>query len=31
LVQSDITFKDLGLVVIDEEQRFGVMHKERIK
>jgi len=31
LVQSDVTFKDLGLVVIDEEQRFGVMHKERFK
>ena len=31
LVQSDIQFKDLGLVVIDEEQRFGVMHKEKFK
>jgi transcription-repair coupling factor (superfamily II helicase) len=31
LVQSDIAFKDLGLVVIDEEQRFGVMHKEKFK
>jgi transcription-repair coupling factor (superfamily II helicase) len=31
LVQSDISFKDLGLVVIDEEQRFGVMHKEQFK
>ena len=31
LVQNDIAFKDLGLVVIDEEQRFGVMHKERFK
>jgi transcription-repair coupling factor (superfamily II helicase) len=31
LVQNDITFKDLGLVVIDEEQRFGVVHKERFK
>jgi transcription-repair coupling factor (superfamily II helicase) len=31
LVQSDITFKDLGLVVIDEEQRFGVLHKEKFK
>jgi len=31
LVQNDISFKDLGLVVIDEEQRFGVMHKERFK
>ena len=31
LVQDDIVFKDLGLVVIDEEQRFGVMHKEKFK
>jgi transcription-repair coupling factor (superfamily II helicase) len=31
LVQSDIAFKDLGLVVIDEEQRFGVIHKEKFK
>ena len=31
LVQADVTFKDLGLVVIDEEQRFGVMHKEKFK
>jgi transcription-repair coupling factor (superfamily II helicase) len=31
LLQRDIAFKDLGLVVIDEEQRFGVMHKERFK
>jgi transcription-repair coupling factor (superfamily II helicase) len=31
LVQSDVVFKDLGLVVIDEEQRFGVLHKERLK
>ncbi len=31
LVQSDIAFKDLGLVVIDEEQRFGVVHKEKFK
>ncbi len=31
LVQADIEFKDLGLVVIDEEQRFGVLHKERFK
>ena len=29
LLQGDIAFKDLGLVVIDEEQRFGVMHKEK--
>jgi transcription-repair coupling factor (superfamily II helicase) len=31
LLQKDIAFKDLGLVVIDEEQRFGVMHKEQFK
>ncbi|MCK5421607.1 MAG: DEAD/DEAH box helicase, partial [Deltaproteobacteria bacterium] len=31
LVQKDVQFKDLGLVVIDEEQRFGVAHKERFK
>lgn len=31
LLQRDIEFKDLGLVVIDEEQRFGVSHKERLK
>jgi transcription-repair coupling factor (superfamily II helicase) len=31
LVQEDIQFKDLGLVVIDEEQRFGVLHKEKFK
>jgi transcription-repair coupling factor (superfamily II helicase) len=31
LLQADIRFKDLGLVVIDEEQRFGVMHKEKFK
>jgi transcription-repair coupling factor (superfamily II helicase) len=31
LVQKDIAFKDLGLVVIDEEQRFGVLHKEKFK
>ncbi len=31
LLQADVQFKDLGLVVIDEEQRFGVMHKERFK
>ena len=31
LVQADIAFKDLGLVVIDEEQRFGVLHKEQFK
>ena len=31
LLSGDIAFKDLGLLVIDEEQRFGVQHKERIK
>ena len=31
VVSKDVKFKDLGLLVIDEEQRFGVKHKERIK
>ena len=31
LVQADVQFKDLGLVIIDEEQRFGVKHKEVFK
>jgi transcription-repair coupling factor (superfamily II helicase) len=31
LLQADIVFKNLGLVIIDEEQRFGVRHKERLK
>ncbi len=31
LVQEDVGFKDLGLVVVDEEQRFGVLHKEKLK
>ena len=31
IVQKDIKFKDLGLVIIDEEQRFGVAHKEKFK
>ena len=31
LVSDDVKFKDLGLVVIDEEQRFGVEHKEKLK
>jgi transcription-repair coupling factor (superfamily II helicase) len=31
LVQKDIAFRDLGLIVIDEEHRFGVAHKERLK
>ena len=31
LLSDDLVFKDLGLLVVDEEQRFGVQHKERIK
>ncbi len=31
ILSKDVTFKDLGLVVVDEEQRFGVAHKERLK
>ena len=31
ILSKDVAFKDLGLVVIDEEQRFGVEHKERLK
>ncbi len=31
LLQKDVEFKDLGLVIIDEEQRFGVAHKEAFK
>jgi transcription-repair coupling factor (superfamily II helicase) len=31
LLSKDIFFKDLGLLIVDEEQRFGVRHKERIK
>ena len=31
ILSNDIVFKDLGLLVIDEEQRFGVRHKEKIK
>lgn len=31
LLQRDVRFKDLGLLVIDEEQRFGVAHKEKLK
>jgi transcription-repair coupling factor (superfamily II helicase) len=31
LLSKDVIFKDLGLLVVDEEQRFGVAHKERIK
>ena len=31
LLQKDVSFKDLGMVIIDEEQRFGVMQKEKLK
>jgi transcription-repair coupling factor (superfamily II helicase) len=31
LLSKDVTFRDLGLLVVDEEQRFGVVHKERLK
>jgi len=31
MLEKDVTFKNLGLLVIDEEQRFGVTHKERLK
>ena len=31
LLSKDVVFKDLGLLVVDEEQRFGVAHKEKIK
>lgn len=31
IIQKDIRFKDLGLLIVDEEQRFGVAHKEAIK
>jgi transcription-repair coupling factor (superfamily II helicase) len=31
LIQDDVAFKELGLVVVDEEQRFGVLHKEKLK
>ena len=31
LLQEDVIFKDLGLVIVDEEQRFGVLHKEKLK
>ena len=31
IIQKDIKFKDLGLLIVDEEQRFGVTHKERLK
>lgn len=31
ILQDDVIFKDLGLLIIDEEQRFGVLHKEKLK
>ncbi|MGN8648231.1 transcription-repair coupling factor [Gracilibacillus sp. HCP3S3_G5_1] len=31
LLSKDVTYKDLGLLIVDEEQRFGVKHKEKIK
>jgi transcription-repair coupling factor (superfamily II helicase) len=31
LIQEDVRFKDLGLLIVDEEQRFGVAHKEKLK
>ena len=31
LLQKDVGFKDIGLIVLDEEQRFGVKHKEKLK
>ena len=31
LLQGDVNFRNLGLIVVDEEQRFGVKHKERLK
>ena len=31
LLSNDVTFRDLGLIIIDEEQRFGVSHKEHLK
>jgi len=31
ILQKDVEFKDLGLVIVDEEHRFGVVHKERLK
>ena len=31
VLSKDVKFKDLGLLIIDEEQRFGVTHKEKIK
>src|SRR5204863_9928723 len=31
LISKDVRFKDLGLLIVDEEQRFGVAHKEQLK
>ena len=31
ILSKDVSFKELGLLVVDEEQRFGVKHKEKIK
>ena len=31
VLSKDVEYKDLGLLIIDEEQRFGVTHKEKIK
>ena len=31
VMSKDVKFKDLGLLIVDEEQRFGVTHKEKIK
>ena len=31
LLQGDLRFKNLGLIIVDEEHRFGVRHKERLK
>ena len=31
ILQKDVEFKDVGLLIVDEEQRFGVKHKEKIK
>ena len=31
ILSKDVIFKDLGLIIVDEEQRFGVGHKEKIK
>ena len=31
VLSKDVEYKDLGVLIIDEEQRFGVAHKEKIK